>query len=190
MGEWVLHQSCVECKRWHDAGFTDFTIAVNLSVVQFRRSNIPELVTQALERTGLPASALELELTESLLVDDAAINLQLQELRAMGVSIAIDDFGTGYSNLGYLNKFSIGTLKIDQSFIRNIVQQPEDLAIVRAIIQIASSLSMKTVAEGVEDLSTLNLLQELHCDLFQGYLRAPALSASAFLDYIKRQQPA
>jgi EAL domain-containing protein (putative c-di-GMP-specific phosphodiesterase class I) len=141
-------------------------------------------VQRALEYSKLPAHALELELTESLLVDDSSnIKQQLQALRTMGIAIAIDDFGTGYSNLGYLNKFDIGTLKIDQSFIRNIVTQCHDKAIVRAIIQIANSLNMKTVAEGVEDESTLALLQELQCDYFQGYLRAPALAAGAFVEY-------
>lgn len=184
IGEWVLGEACRECKHWHNSGFTDFTVAVNLSYVQFKRGNLNQTVLHHLNQSGLPPQALELELTESLLIDDSAdIKQQLQELRKLGSSIAIDDFGTGYSNLGYLNKFEIGTLKIDQSFIFNIATQHHDCAIVRAIIQIAHSLGMTTVAEGVENQATLDLLKELDCDYFQGYLRAPALNRIDFLDY-------
>lgn len=136
----------------------------------------------------MEANQLELEITESLLVDDTQeLNNTLKYLTNMGVKISIDDFGTGYSNLGYLKKLEVGTLKIDQSFIQKIQQDPQDQAIVTAIIQMASSLNLKTIAEGVEHETTKNLLAGLQCDQGQGYLWAKPLPNDEFLTFIRKR---
>jgi EAL domain-containing protein (putative c-di-GMP-specific phosphodiesterase class I) len=144
---------------------------VNLSVVQFRRGNVDEVVRRVLERTGLDPGCLELELTESTLVDDADnFILALQRLKALGVKLSIDDFGTGYSNLSYLQRFSVDKLKVDRSFIVRLNNSQQDRAIVDAIVQIARSLDLVVTAEGIEDPSLVQALVEMGCAQGQGYL--------------------
>jgi EAL domain-containing protein (putative c-di-GMP-specific phosphodiesterase class I) len=161
---------------------------VNLSPVQFRRGDVEGLVSAALQLSGLPGNALELELTESLFIDESVqFPGVLRALRARGVSFAIDDFGTGYSNLGYLKRFEVEVLKIDRSFIGRLVDDPQDEAIVTAIIQMAHSLGLRIVAEGVEDARVLERLRTLGCDFGQGFYWSKALPAEDFLKLLEDQ---
>ena len=174
--------------RWQQAGLPELTMAVNLSAVQFRRGDLLASVTQALEESGLDPSRLELELTESLLMDDVEATLQtVQRFKALGVSLSIDDFGTGYSSLAYLRRFSVDKLKIDQSFVRDIVTDPEDAAIVRAIISMARSLKLRVVAEGVESAEVARILNLYHCQEAQGYHFARPMPAQACADWMRQR---
>jgi diguanylate cyclase (GGDEF)-like protein len=191
LGSWVLRQACRDAQAWRSDGLGELRVAVNVSPLQFRRDDIEREVAQALLASGLPATALELELTESLLVADARnIGEVLQRLGAQGVQIAIDDFGTGYSNLGYLRRFSVHRLKIDQSFVRRMCANAHDEGLVRAIIEMAHCLDLQTVAEGVEDSQTLERLHAFGCEYAQGYHWSPALPGEAFVDYVRAHQPA
>jgi len=181
IGEWVLEEACRQMMAWKAAGYPDFVIAVNLSPVQFRRGNIETMVASALRHSGLEPAFLELELTESTLIQDSEKFIQsLQRLKALGLSIAIDDFGTGYSNLSYLQRFAVDKLKIDQSFVRQLMRGPKDQAIVSAIIQIASALQLTTTAEGIEDEPIRKRLAELGCQQAQGYLFSRPLPVARF----------
>lgn len=181
IGKWVLQEACKQCQAWHAEGFEQLEIAVNLSPVQFTRGNLEREVIKALKRAGLDGQFLELELTESLLLGDAEkVRTQLNKLRAHGVTFSIDDFGTGYSNLGYLSKFDIESLKIDQSFVRKILDSEQDLNITIAIINFAKSLGLTTVAEGIESQEIRDKLKSLGCDLGQGYFWSKPLRAEHF----------
>jgi diguanylate cyclase (GGDEF)-like protein len=181
LGAWVLQEACTQAMRWRMAGFDWMRVSVNLSPLQFRRGDVDLVVSKALQDSGLPASALELELTESLFIDEPeAVAAVLHRLRERGVSLSIDDFGTGYSNLGYLQRFEVEILKIDRSFISRLVENPQDQAIVRAIVQMAHSLNLTVLAEGIEDRQTLERLIELGCDLGQGFLWAEGVPSDAF----------
>ena len=186
IGQWVLHEACRQLRAWQDAGAPEFVLAVNLSMVQFRRGAIETVVADALGRHGTNPALLELELTESGLVHDSEKFIEtLQSLKALGVRLSIDDFGTGYSNLAYLQRFDIDKLKVDQSFVRRLLASPQDRAIVRAIIQMAKALNLDTTAEGIEDQATLEQLAQMGCLQGQGYLFArpqPAEQLSAFFD--------
>ena len=187
IGDWVLQEACAQAQRWRAAGWTDLTISVNVSPVQFRRGSVETSVAQALATSGLPSTNLELELTESLLIQDSlALAESLASLRRMGVRFAIDDFGTGYSNLAYLKRFEVERLKIDQTFVRRLTDDLQDQAIVRAIVQMASSLNLFTVAEGVEDAATLALLGDLGCQQGQGFHWSPAVPAAEFEIFLKK----
>jgi diguanylate cyclase len=180
LGEWVLNEACRQGKTWMDAGFSPFSIAVNISSIQFKRGNLEAIVTQALRKSGLPPHMLELELTESVLIEDSErLSTTLANLRNVGVHFSIDDFGTGYSNLGYLKKFQVEYLKIDQSFIRRMEDHPDDAVIVKAIIQLAKSLGLETIAEGVETESVAQLLRMMGCQNAQGYLWSRPLPANS-----------
>ena len=188
IGEWVLNEACRQMMVWRAAGLPAFVVSVNLSSVQFRRGNLQALVAAALQRYGLPAECLELELTESLLLQDSERFIDtLYGLKALGVKLSIDDFGTGYSNLSYLQRFRVDKLKIDQSFVRKLQDSPEDRAIVTAIIQMAKSLHLLTIAEGIEDDSTRQVLAELGCDQGQGYWFSRPLVASDFAVFTQRE---
>lgn len=185
IGRWVLIEACRECKRWHKLGYTDLKVSVNLSPVQFSRPGISEMLQFVQDDIGLDLAFVELEITESLLVNDAGDTQQhLTDIHRAGAMLAIDDFGTGYSSLSYLTKFNVDVLKIDQSFIRNLFASPEDEIIVRVVIQLAKGLGIKIVAEGVEDLAALQWLQNEDCDYGQGYYWAKPMSADHFLDFI------
>lgn len=180
LGLFVLQRACAQAMLWQQSGFA-LGIAVNISAMQFKQADLPAVVTQVLNDTGLAAYLLELELTESVLIDDTAlVKQQIDQLSALGVRFAIDDFGTGYSNLGYLSQFSLSSLKIDRSFVARIRQNDKDLALVNGIIQLASSLGLHTVAEGVEDNQSLVLLQQAGCSCAQGYLWSKAVSPQEF----------
>jgi diguanylate cyclase (GGDEF)-like protein len=180
LGLYVLQQACAQAVLWQKSGFA-LSIAVNISAMQFKQGDLPAVVMQVLQDTGLAAQVLELELTESVLIDDRTlVKQQIDELSALGVRFAIDDFGTGYSNLGYLSQFSLSSLKIDRSFVARIRQNDKDLALVNGIIQLASSLGLHTVAEGVEDNQSLLLLQQAGCSCAQGYFWSKAVSPDEF----------
>lgn len=189
LGAWVLQQACIDCQQWRQQGFPDVRVAVNLSPLQFRDGKLEQTLLAALANSGLPATALELELTESLLIDDTRlVQNQLQRLGALGITFAIDDFGTGYSNLGYLRQFNASSLKVDKSFISSLSVSLRDEPLIKAIIQLAKGLELSTVAEGVEDEATMQRLQQWGCDAAQGYLWSKALPAPDFLQYLQQQR--
>ena len=171
VGEWVLQQACLQGRRWHEAGHHSLNVSVNLYMKQFRAGTLPGSVRQAIEESGLPARSLELELTESVLVDDAEQALDLMhELKEIGVTLSIDDFGTGYSSLNYLRRFPIDLLKIDGSFIRDVVRNRGDAAITTTIAVMAKSLRLGILAEGVETREQARFLKTIGCHDMQGFL--------------------
>jgi diguanylate cyclase (GGDEF)-like protein/PAS domain S-box-containing protein len=177
VGDWVLTEACTQARRWLDAG-NPVRVAVNLSVRQFTQSDLAGKVERILEQTGLPASLLELELTESIFMENIEQNVQtLRRMKELGVSIAIDDFGTGASSLTYLKHFPIDTLKICQSFVLNVPSNPEDAAIASAVIGLAQNMSMVSVAEGVETPEQLDFLRARQCDHIQGFLFSKPMPA-------------
>jgi len=186
LGEWVLKTACAQAKVWQDANFSPFRIAVNLSGHQFNQPNLSGLVIDTLKETGLDPSYLELEITESALMcnPEGAIET-LGELKAIGIQISIDDFGTGYSSLSYLRQFPFDTLKLDRSFVSEVTKDEKDAAITTAILQMARSLNLKIVAEGVETASQLAFLRSHECDEIQGYLFSPPLSAQNFEELLR-----
>ena len=191
IGEWVLKTAVRQLKTWRDNGLCDFTISVNLSAVQFRHHRLPELVMNILDEAGVPPECLQLELTEGVAMENptAAITV-IEELRKKGINISIDDFGTGYSSLTYLKRLDLYSLKIDRSFVQDIPSDTEDMAIVSAVISLAGSLDMRTVAEGVESREQLEFLRSRGCTEIQGYYLSRPLAAddvAAFLghEYMK-----
>jgi diguanylate cyclase len=193
IGEWVLRAACTQMKAWRDEGLHVGHIAVNVSCKQFARRDFPELVATVLRDTGLPAGCLELEITESLVIQDERWAQQaFAELKKIGVSLAIDDFGTGYSSLSRLREFAVDRLKIDQSFVQELQNNPEDSALVTAVIKMAHALGLSVTAEGVEDVSQLMHLQDEQCNQAQGFLLSrplPAHEARAFLTRLTQSQP-
>jgi len=179
IGEWVMREACRQQVAWQKAGLPATTVAVNLSAVQFRQSNFVALVQNILKETGLPAHQLELEITESLLMEDTERAVQiLNDLKDLGVRLALDDFGTGYSSLSYLKRFPLDKIKIDQSFVRDMIRDSGDAAIIQAIIAIAGKLGMGVIAEGVESKAQLDYLAFHQCSEFQGYLFSPPVPAA------------
>jgi len=171
LGDWVLREACMQGRRWLDEGRPGLRVAVNVSPRQFQQRNFAATVEAALAESGLPAQLLEIELTESAALQNAeAAALTLSALRGRGCRIAIDDFGTGYSSLIYLRRFSITTVKIDGSFVRDAPHDPSDGAIVRAVISLCQSLNLEVVAEGVETEEQLAFLREHGCEMVQGFL--------------------
>jgi diguanylate cyclase (GGDEF)-like protein len=176
IGEWVLVEALRQNRAWQQEGRPLLPVSVNLSPRQFRQKDLVDTLRRILHDTGQPARLLELEITESTLMHDIGeTQAKLQEIAAMGVHLAIDDFGTGYSSLSYLKRFPVHKLKIDQSFVRDLKFDPEDAAIVAAIIGLARSLGLDTLAEGVESREQLDVLLGLGCERFQGYLFSPPL---------------
>jgi diguanylate cyclase (GGDEF)-like protein len=189
IGQWVIEEACRQARQWRDQGAAPITMAVNLSPVQFRRGNVEAIIAQALERAALEPHCLELEVTESTLVQDTEKFIQsLQRIKAQGIHISIDDFGTGYSNLSYLQRFAVDKLKIDQSFVKRLTNGPQDLAMVTAIVQMAKSLNLTTTAEGVETEEARIQLLRLGCNQAQGYLFAKPLPPEAFFAYMVQKQ--
>lgn len=187
LGNWVINEACRAGARLRALGFTELRMAVNLSYVQFKNTTLEQVVQQALRDAALPATALELELTESLLIGDTdIIQQQLNALSQLGVTFAIDDFGTGYSNLSYLRSFNATTLKIDRSFIASLCVSERDEPLVHAIINMAASLGLKTVAEGIEDAATLQRLKALGCDEGQGFYWSAAIAETALITLINQ----
>jgi EAL domain-containing protein (putative c-di-GMP-specific phosphodiesterase class I) len=181
LGQWVLRESCRLAARWQREQGREVTIAVNISAIQFKRGDLERTVAEALAESGLPPHLLELELTESTLLNQTESVLStLRTLRDQGVRLSIDDFGTGYSSLAYLKRLAVNKLKIDQSFVRNLDGDAEDAAIVRAIIEMAHRLNLRTVAEGVETVEVLHSLRRFACDEAQGYYFARPLPVDEF----------
>ncbi|MEH2147280.1 putative bifunctional diguanylate cyclase/phosphodiesterase [Nostoc sp.] len=170
IGEWVLRTACTQNRAWQQAGFTSIRISVNLSARQFEQPYLVEIVCQILEETGLQASCLELEVTESFLMADMERSVKtLKQLRQLGIWLALDDFGTGYSSLNYLKRFPVNMLKIDQSFVQDVMSNPDSAAVTDAIIALAKSLRLKITAEGVETQEQLDYLKMQGCHEGQGY---------------------
>lgn len=171
IGEWVLRTACTQNKAWQTSGrFPKMKVAVNLSARQFKQQDIVKMVSRVLSQTGCDASSLELEITESVIMEDPEAAAQtLQNLSDMGVHLSIDDFGTGYSSLSYLKRFPINSLKIDRSFVRDITIDADDAAIAKAVIALAHSLKLQVIAEGVETAEQMAFLREQRCDQIQGY---------------------
>ena len=185
LGEWALRQACMEAAGWPGS----VKVAVNLSPVQFKSSSLVQAVAEALDRSGLPARQLELEITESVLLQDNKATLaMLHDLRDLGVRIAMDDFGTGYSSLSYLRSFPFDKIKIDQSFVRDLCAKPDSIAIVRAVTGLGSSLGMMTTAEGVETHEQLRRLRIECCTEVQGYLLSRPCPASNVAGLLQRSQ--
>jgi EAL domain-containing protein (putative c-di-GMP-specific phosphodiesterase class I) len=181
IGRWVLEAACAQAAAWRRRGLAPLLLSVNVSARQFLHRDLFDVVVHALERSGLPPSQLGLEITESMLMQQAAeVTDALTRLDGLGVRLAIDDFGTGYSSLTYLKRFPVRGIKIDQSFVDHIPTDPDDVAIVRAIVAMARSLEISVTAEGVETPEQLALLGELECDTYQGFLFSRPLPAEAF----------
>lgn len=189
IGEWVIDEGFRQLAEWSRQYDTNLRMAINVSAVQFRRCDLVRTVSGALEKHGIEPNRIELEITESLLMqDDHRITGTLKGLKRLGVSLAIDDFGTGYSSLSYLRRFNVDCLKIDQSFVRDLGTGEDQNAIVRAVIDMARNLKLALVAEGVENNQQLELLRNMGCHTAQGYLFARPLAAAAFAEHIKRIQ--
>jgi diguanylate cyclase (GGDEF)-like protein/PAS domain S-box-containing protein len=184
---WVLDAACAQARIWQDAGIAPFRIAVNVSAKEFT-SSLPELIEQALTRHQISSSWLELEITESMLMQnaDGVVNI-MDEITALGVKLALDDFGTGFSSLSYLKKFPIDTLKIDRSFIQGIPDDVDDCAIASAIISMAKQMKHRVIAEGVENREQFAFLQKMGCDEIQGYLFSRPLEVEKFSDLISKR---
>ncbi|NEQ30919.1 MAG: EAL domain-containing protein [Leptolyngbya sp. SIO4C5] len=181
IGEWVLSTVCAQLKQWQSQKLKPITIAINLSAQQFKQPDLVSKICQFLGENDLDPYFLDIELTESLLVKDIDLTLKtLHQLKELGINVAVDDFGTGYSSLSYLQRFPFDTLKIDQCFVRNINSNSGNMAIVKAIIQMAHSLNLSTIAEGVETPEELAFLRKNSCEAIQGYLFSPPLMASSF----------
>ena len=185
IGEWVLRQACSEAAKWP----SDVSLAVNLSPAQFKMRNLSQTVISALAQSSMPASRLELEITESvLLVDNAATLETLHQLRNLGVRISMDDFGTGYSSLSYLRSFPFDKIKIDQSFVRNLATNSDSQAIVRAVTGLGNSLGMRTTGEGVETQEECDYLKLQGCTEAQGYFFGKPKPVSEVLNLLSRQR--
>ncbi len=190
IGEWVLREACLTLQRWRQHGLGDLTVSVNVSVLQLLRGDFPDVVSRVLADIDLPPSALELELTESVLMANAEHTAaKLQAFRELGVSLAIDDFGTGYSSLAYLKRLPITTIKIDKAFIGDLTHDPEDAAITSTVITMAHSLGLNVVAEGVETEAQVRFLRGQQCDEVQGFWLSPPLDAHACLAFIRNWRP-
>lgn len=186
IGRWVMDTACSQARAWHQIGWP-LTIAVNLSSRQFPRDDLVDTVTRALEKTGLEGNMLELELTETQLMQNTPLSIAtMEQLNDLGVAFSIDDFGTGYSSLSYLKRFPIDALKIDRSFIRDLTTDADDAGIAAAIIVMAQTLGLKVVAEGVETIEQLAFLRERHCDAVQGFYFGEPLAPAAFDDLLRR----
>ncbi|MHA6908810.1 putative bifunctional diguanylate cyclase/phosphodiesterase [Ralstonia pseudosolanacearum] len=186
---WILRAACDQLARWRRIGLPHLRMSINLSGQAFSSGQLSGMVRGALTSSGLPGEAVELEMTEGILIrDDPSLHTLLTELRALGVSLALDDFGTGYSSLSYLNRFPIDTLKIDRSFVQDLPHVAERAAITRAIIMMAQAMGMKTVAEGVETAGQLEFLSEIGCDEYQGYLLTRPLEPAAMHDLVREHE--
>jgi EAL domain-containing protein (putative c-di-GMP-specific phosphodiesterase class I) len=186
IGRWVLHEACRQNAEWQRAGLRPIRVAVNLSARQFRSGNLLDEIDAALAETTLSASSLELEITESMVMDDpeGVIKL-LGAIHDRGIHLSLDDFGTGHSSLAYLKRFPIDCVKIDRAFIKDTPENTDDVAIARTIVAMAKSLGLATVAEGVETVEQLELLKTMGCDQIQGYFFSRPLSADDFVAFYR-----
>lgn len=186
LGEWVLRSACVEARRWHQNGFPQMRIAINVSMVQFRSPGFVSMVQHVLQDIGIDPATVELEITESVAMEGAlAMESILGQLKALGVSLAIDDFGTGFSSLSYLQKLNVDRLKIDRAFVHHIDDTTSRTSIAEMIVRLGQNLNMTVIAEGVETESQANILQKLGCQEAQGFLYSKAMPAGAFFNWLK-----
>ena len=189
IGEWVLRTACTQAKAWQNTGMRPLLVSVNLSPTQLNQSNFFDRVNQILDQTGLQTQYLDLELTETTLMENMETNIKLlSQLKAAGISISIDDFGTGYSSFAYLKRLPVATLKIDRLLVQDIGKNKSDDAIVTTIIELAHNLQLKVVAEGVENDLQLDFLRAKKCDEVQGYLFSRPLAADAFIEWVVRHE--
>jgi diguanylate cyclase (GGDEF)-like protein len=186
IGEWVLREACRQTRVWHDQGLPRLRVAVNISPIQFRRLDLVDTVRRALVDAGVEAKYLEIELTETAVMSNPEESVGiLERLSRMGVIVSVDDFGTGYSSMSYLRRFPIDKLKIDRSFITNIMHSADDASIVQAIISLAHGLRLKVVAEGIEDADQVAFLRKLGCDHYQGFYFSKPVDATAFEELLR-----
>jgi EAL domain-containing protein (putative c-di-GMP-specific phosphodiesterase class I) len=186
IGRWVMLEACRQAKAWEDAGLPPLRISINVSSVELRKEDFVARVREVLAETGLQPSSLELELTETFLMQDLkSTAVVLEALKNMGVQLALDDFGTGYSSLSYLKRFPIDTLKIDQTFVRDLTTDVDDASIVSAVISMGKSLNKRVVAEGVETRQQLAFLQDQSCPEGQGYYFSKPMLAGEFSRFLK-----
>lgn len=189
IGAWVIDNACAHLRAWRDRGIVQPALAVNVSASQFHAGNLEDIVASALLRYGVQASQLELELTESMLMrDPEATTALMHRLKAIGVKLSLDDFGTGYSCFAYLGRFPIDRLKIDQSFVRDMVSNTHAASIVAAIISLSHRLNLQVIAEGVENEAQLAYLRRLGCDDIQGFLFSPPLAEADYLDFCQQDK--
>jgi EAL domain-containing protein (putative c-di-GMP-specific phosphodiesterase class I) len=182
----VLHEACRQLKTWQESGLPWLTMAVNISVRQFVQNDITKMVSEALSTSGINPNCLELELTESIIMNNTdEATAVLVELKKLGVDISVDDFGTGYSSLAYLKRLPLDTLKIDRSFVNDITTDADDAVIVTAIIAMATSLNLKIIAEGVETEEQMNILQQQGANIHQGYFFSKPLDAKEMEKILK-----
>lgn len=180
IGEWVLQTACTQNRAWQEAGLPPIRMAVNLSARQFQQKNLVKLIDRVLSETGLEAQYLEVEITESIAMQDVKVTISiLEELRVMGVYISLDDFGTGYSSLATLKKFPLHTLKIDREFVKDLTTDAKDAALIRAIVALGHGLDLAVIAEGVETAEQQEFLRLVGCDAMQGYFFSKPLPAAA-----------
>jgi EAL domain-containing protein (putative c-di-GMP-specific phosphodiesterase class I) len=187
IGNWVIRTACAQNRAWQDAGLPEISISVNLSARQFNQEGLVQSVADTLDSMGLEARHLELELTESMVMNSADLFIsKLHELENLGVQLSIDDFGTGYSSLSYLKRFPLHHLKIDQSFVRDIATDADDAAITSTVISLGHSLNLRVIAEGVETEEQVAFLREHQCDEMQGYFFSRPLPAQEFAHLLRR----
>jgi EAL domain-containing protein (putative c-di-GMP-specific phosphodiesterase class I) len=187
IGEWVLNEACLQAAQWPD----EIAVAVNLSPLQFKSGRLAETISQAIQHSGIAASRLQLEITESVMLDENETNLKtLQEIRRLGAKISMDDFGTGYSSLGYLRSFPFDKIKVDRGFINDLPEGRESLAIIRAVAGIGRSLGITTTVEGVETQAQLDAVNAEGFDEAQGYLFSSPMPASDLLVFLAERRRA
>jgi EAL domain-containing protein (putative c-di-GMP-specific phosphodiesterase class I) len=190
IGEWVLREACRQNREWQNKGFPRMRVGVNISARQFQQQHLAETVMRILEETGLGPEYLELELTESSIMSNAeATIVVLSKLQTMGIAISVDDFGTGFSSLSYLKRLPIDSLRVDQSFVRELATDPDDAALVMAIVSLAHTLRLRVVAEGVETQEQLRFLRLLRCDEIQGYLISKPLPVAGLEKLLTAPRP-
>ncbi|NEP60367.1 MAG: EAL domain-containing protein, partial [Symploca sp. SIO2G7] len=189
IGEWVLYRACQQVQDWHNRGFVPLRLAVNISGRQFNQMELRQKLVQIIGKTGFNPRYLELELTESLLVQNVEVAIKrLKGLKTLGIQIAVDDFGTGYSSLSYLQQLPFDILKIDQCFIHRLVDNTNQAVITKTIIQMAKNLNLRVTAEGVESPSQLSFIYRNQCDEMQGYLFSRPVPAHEFEQLLKSKK--
>ena len=188
LGEWTFRAACLQHQKWLAMGLPAIKISINLSPEQLKQAELVKKIQHIIQETKVDPKYLELELTESAIMDDTEFSIaKLQALVKLGIDLSIDDFGTGYSSLSYLRRFPVHTIKIDRSFVQDLEKNPDTAAIIKAIIALAKSLQLKVIAEGIETKNQVNFLKQNHCDYGQGYYFSPAVDADSFMDFSKNK---
>jgi EAL domain-containing protein (putative c-di-GMP-specific phosphodiesterase class I) len=187
IGHWALREACRQTRQWLEQGLSPRNVAVNLSARQFRKGDLVDVVRQVLAENALDPDLLELELTESMIMDDpVGAEQTMRRLKNLGVGLSLDDFGTGYSSLNYLRRFPVDSLKIDRSFIADVVSDPSGSSVVTSVISIAHNLGLSAIAEGVETSDQLDFLVDNGCDMLQGYIFSKPMPADEYAELLRR----